>query len=504
MELQRKGKPGTTFEDSITATEFGKYNFVLILMIAGPCIAQMLNTVDLSYVLPIAECDLGLTLEDKGILNVVTFAGMITTGIYWGYLCDALGRRTIIVYGYLASGLFALVAALSTNKFVMITARFLAGAIINGPFAAATSHITEFHSNKYRGRVNIIRGIFLSGGSLLLPILAWAILPRKWDINVFGLFDLHSWNMFLVLCSISTIFSGIVYIFIPESPKYLMSTGRNSEALRIMETMYCVNTGKRKEDFPIKELIEEVDNKQVVGNVGGALKKTFIEIKYLLRQPHNTNLLLACFNVFSLLVSVNTLKLWLPGIFQSISDYQNIHNGSSTHLCIMLEQMSPNEETTVDNCDVDLDNLSVYVNTFIVSVTRIVVFAFTGICIRLLGLKRLTIVLSFLTAAFMFCIYFARDSTTVTVLSAAGTSIGSVAENLLVSLTLELFPTTLRTIALSIHLTSGRAGTLIGNIVFPYLLHWGCLPPFLFIGLFTFACGLFSFCYPNVENRALQ
>lgn len=44
----------------------------------------------------------------------------------------------------------------------------------------------------------------------------------------------------------------------------------------------------------------------------------------------------------------------------------------------------------------------------------------------------------------MLSIYLAYDELTVTILAAIGTSIGSVGENMLIMLTLEMFPTNLR------------------------------------------------------------
>lgn len=40
-----------------------------------------------------------------------------------------------------------------------------------------------------------------------------------------------------------------------------------------------------------------------------------------------------------------------------------------------------------------------------------------------------------------------------------------------------------RTLMISLSMMFGRMGALIGNIVFPYLLSLGCLPPFLLVGL---------------------
>ncbi|CAH1105960.1 unnamed protein product [Psylliodes chrysocephalus] len=509
-DTKPKESDESTFEDAITATGFGKYNYVLLFIISVPCIAQLVNTVELSYVLPVAACDLDLSLEDKGVLNAVMFAGMIVSGPFWGYFCDALGRKQIIVYGYFITGVFAITAALCTNKTVLIAAKLLSGVFINGPFTATASHLAEFHSSKYRGKVNMARGIFISVGNLLLPVLAWAILPRKWNFSVFGIFDIHSWNIFLLVCASTTVLSGFFYIFLPESPKFLMTSGRNEEALAVLQKMYKLNTGNSKNTFPIKRLVEETKDDNTrnnkVGEVGAALKKGCLEMGNILHRPHIFYLALACFNAFSLIMSSNTLKLWLPGIFQAISDYQHNHNDTSNDICIMLEELNPqsHNDSSLENCSVNMDNLSVYINTFIVAATRIGAFAVSEMFVNLLGVKTLTIVTCFLSSGLLTSIYFARSSEAVTVLSAIGTATGSVAENLLVTLTLELFPTSLRTIALSIHLTSGRAGTLVGNIIFPYLLHLGCLPPFVFIGVFGAACGVFSFFYSSVENKPLQ
>ncbi|CAH1105959.1 unnamed protein product [Psylliodes chrysocephalus] len=493
------------FEEAIAATGFGKYNYFLLMAVAVPCINQLLCTVELSYVTPVAQCDLNLTLEDRGALNAITFAGMIASGFLWGYFCDALGRKKIVVYGYLCSGIFGLIAASSMNKTTLITAKFMLGLVMNGPFAATTSQITEFHSTKYRGLVSISRGIFFSIGNLIIPLMSWAILPRHWDFKIFNYFEFHSWNVFLLMCTLSTFLSSLVYTFIPESPKFLMTAGRNDEALRIMQKVFSVNTGKPMEEFPIKALEEEVINnptKKVT--VNKKLKQELKEVVHIFHRPHITNLALVCFNVFTLVMSLNTLKLWLPGIFQSISDYTNVHNGTGASMCIMLGEMIPVNVSSTQECSVDRDNISVYINTFIVAFTRILAFGVSGTFLRLLGVKTMNIICCYISGILMLSIYLAYDELIVTILAAIGTSIGSVGENMLIMLTLEMFPTNLRTIAISIHFTLGRIGTLTGNIVFPYLMHLGCLPPFLFVGVFAMVCATTSFLYSSIENKPLE
>lgn len=74
----------------------------------------------------------------------------------------------------------------------------------------------------------------------------------------------------------------------------------------------------------------------------------------------------------------------------------------------------------------------------------------------------------------------------------------------------------------SIAFMSGRLGAVLGNLIFPYLLTSGCLPPFLTIGtltigkfyliekrivliiLFPKGCTLLALLLPNTDNKALE
>lgn len=64
--------------------------------------------------------------------------------------------------------------------------------------------------------------------------------------------ELHSWHIFLALFSIPPLASGFAMAMLPESPKFLMSRGRNEEALKVFKKIYALNTGKNPESYPVK------------------------------------------------------------------------------------------------------------------------------------------------------------------------------------------------------------------------------------------------------------
>lgn len=81
----------------------------------------------MSYILPVAECDLKLSLFDKGVLNAVSYAGMIISAVLWGYLADTQGRKKVLAYGFLADAICVFGSALSQNFEMLVVFKFFGG-----------------------------------------------------------------------------------------------------------------------------------------------------------------------------------------------------------------------------------------------------------------------------------------------------------------------------------------------------------------------------------------
>nr|CAI5859274.1 unnamed protein product [Callosobruchus analis] len=362
-----------TFEEAVEESGFGKFNLLLLLVLFLPCLSQVLETVNISYVLPIAECDLGVSLEDKGFIISVYGGKWILLG-----RTERLFRKKEGIGLWVLPGrIFRDVGAFATSTTLIIVSKFFGGFIISGPFSAAIAHTTEFHSKKYRGKVQLIRGMSIS---------------------------------------------GICYMFLPESPKYLMSQGRNNKALEVFRKVYAMNTGKEKSTFTYQNLMRETELSQDA-SLGPfeTMKKGVEQLKLLLHKPYASRMILACATSTLLTSSNNTFKLWLPQIFQSINDYQANHNGTASDLCTMLEDLQPK---VGGERRYNTDNMSVYINSMIVAVTRLVCCLVCTYLIVWLGSKRLAIALSLLTGVFSAGLYFSRTSSVVLVLSALGSSIG--------------------------------------------------------------------------------
>lgn len=90
-----KDDEGADFEEAIAKTGYGKFNYVVLLIALPCCMSNVYDTTTMSIILPSAECDLNLTLQDKGMLNAITYMGEEYTrrfddDPYWFVGCNFL------------------------------------------------------------------------------------------------------------------------------------------------------------------------------------------------------------------------------------------------------------------------------------------------------------------------------------------------------------------------------------------------------------------------------
>ncbi|KAK0183427.1 hypothetical protein PV327_001471 [Microctonus hyperodae] len=129
-EVEKASPEGpANFEQAISLTGYGKFNYLLLLAILPAGWASIYGSTSMSYILPSAECDLSLTLFDKGLLNSMPFAGMIVTAFLWGFLTDNYGRKKILVWGYLSTSIISLASSFSHASWLLILFKFLNGII---------------------------------------------------------------------------------------------------------------------------------------------------------------------------------------------------------------------------------------------------------------------------------------------------------------------------------------------------------------------------------------
>ncbi|KAH0955379.1 hypothetical protein HN011_005460 [Eciton burchellii] len=516
-------KPGNSdpadFELAIVTAGYGKFNYLLLLAILPASLASIFSSSAMSYVLPSAECDLKLTMFDKGLLNSMTFVGMISTAFLWGFMADTFGRRRLMFYGYLMTGILSLATSFSHTSWLLIVFKFFDGVIISGPYAALMSYLAEVHDEIHRSRSYMWLGVFFSLGNIFLPCIAWLTIPKKWDVTFFSnTIEIHSWRVFLAICSLPEFLACAAIFAFPESPRFLILKGRHDEALDIFKRIYSLNTGKDPDTYPIKSLQDEYSIKSSGENLSDKLRTCCEQIKPLFLPPNIFKLIVISMIQLSATIGSNSLRLWMPQLFAMIESYKsnlmkdgNRISGLQSSFCYILSHQksyhvnsSRYNETTSNATTICIQadlNSRVFINSIVIAVTGVIGYTLAGSLITVIGKKKLMAICFVVAAACCASLYWAEDTNGVLGLSSVFVAMSSIGGAAVVNLIVDNFSTCLRTMAVSITMMAGRIGAVIGNLLFPVLFDLWCLGPFIMIGSASLVSAILIVMVPRNRSQ---
>lgn len=181
------------------------------------------------YYLPVAECDLNIAnKKDYGIINGMSFAGIILSYHLWGFLADTRGRRKILIISMLISFFFTVLSSFSISFWMLAVLRFCNGFFVSASSCICFAYMGEFHSIKNRSRILMMASTLYGAFGLMLPVGAWLIINQEWkfDIPLIGL-TFKPWRLFVLYLGLPSLIGSICLMFCPETPKFVYSTVGN-------------------------------------------------------------------------------------------------------------------------------------------------------------------------------------------------------------------------------------------------------------------------------------
>lgn len=171
-----------------------------------------------------------LQMSDAQVGASATFylIGAVVGAIAFGYATDRLGRKKLFTITLLVYLIATACSALAWNFWSFAFFRLITGSGIGGEYAAINSAIDELIPARVRGHVDLIINATYWVGAAMGALATIALLNTNLISPSAG------WRFaFLIGAAL-----GIVIIFIrhfvPESPRWLMTHGREEEAERIV------------------------------------------------------------------------------------------------------------------------------------------------------------------------------------------------------------------------------------------------------------------------------
>lgn len=106
---------------------FGKFNYVFIILSGLSFACVLMESLSVSIILPLAQCELNLSIADRGWLNGINLMGIMLASYFWGYYADKKGRKYVVGIPLMIAAGFSVLSSFSASFWSLLILRLLNG-----------------------------------------------------------------------------------------------------------------------------------------------------------------------------------------------------------------------------------------------------------------------------------------------------------------------------------------------------------------------------------------
>lgn len=221
----------------------------LLFTMAIAVTIDAMKPITLSFVTPgmTREYDLKSAINPHGglpvaLLPLAGIGGTVIGSLLWGWLGDRIGRRASIL---LAAALFtttSICGAMPGFSWNLLMC-FIMGIGAGGMLPITFTLMSEIVPARHRGWLMVLIGGELAGAYIITSWLAGWLIPH------------YSWRIMWLVGLPTGLLLILLNRWIPESPRFLLSKGRNEEAAAIMARYGVVVVADESGEAPAEERI---------------------------------------------------------------------------------------------------------------------------------------------------------------------------------------------------------------------------------------------------------
>ncbi|XP_067860917.1 proton myo-inositol cotransporter-like isoform X1 [Heptranchias perlo] len=215
-----------------------------------------------------------------------------------GLLNGQWGRRPCILLASLLFMVGAVVMTAANDRNALLAGRVVVGFGIGLASMTVTVYIAEAAPSHLRGRLVTVNTLFITGGQFFASVIDGA----------FSYLETNGWRYMLGLSAVPAFVQFVGFLFLPESPRWLMQKGKMQKARRTLSRIR--GTQNIDDEYEsIKNSIEEEERE--VGGGGTVLWKM------LTYPPTRRALIVGCgMQLFQQLSGINTVMYYSATILQ--------------------------------------------------------------------------------------------------------------------------------------------------------------------------------------------
>jgi len=156
-----------------------------------------------------------------------------------GSLADRFGRRPILIFSALLFALSAFGAGISTSSLEFIIYRVLGGLAVGAASVLCPAYISEVTPARFRGAMSSVQQVAIISG-LFFSFLSNYLIAQKAGGSAQNIlaWDMPAWRWMFWVQLIPSLTFFAALLFIPESPRFLLSAGKTTLAEKVLTRLF--------------------------------------------------------------------------------------------------------------------------------------------------------------------------------------------------------------------------------------------------------------------------
>jgi MFS family permease len=197
---------------------------------------------------------IGLTAAQVGAAGSAYILGACAGALYFGRLADRIGRKKLFMLTLAIFMAGSVATAFASSFAFFLVCRVITGAGVGGEYSAIHSAVDELIPARVRGQIALAISGSYWGGAALGSSVSVALLNATF-LSVF-----YSWRIAFAIGAILGLAVLLIRRYVPESPRWLATHGRNDEAERVIGRI----EERVKEDTGREELPPVDENETII------------------------------------------------------------------------------------------------------------------------------------------------------------------------------------------------------------------------------------------------
>lgn len=204
---------------------FNRIHWLVLVTTSAAMMFDGFDSQSLSFALPLIKKQWHLSPALLGALASYSFIGLLVGSLAIGAIADRLGRRRALTISILVFSAFSGFSALAPSYGWLAAARVLTGLGLGGLIPVGAAWLSEFVPARLRA--------FATSAAISAFLLGWVVASAV----ALAVIPPFGWRAIFVAGLVPALLAIVIQVFTPESPRWLLLTGRTVEAEAIVRRL---------------------------------------------------------------------------------------------------------------------------------------------------------------------------------------------------------------------------------------------------------------------------